>query len=212
MNISSPICPGKESALEFCKNVYDEIFRLFPSEYVHLGADEVSKKNWKKCPDCQERMKTNGLRTEEELQSWFIHQMEQYFNEHGKRLIGWDEILQGGVSPTATVMWWQSHEKEVVKKSIAQGNSVILCPNYDFYLDYPEIRQSTKLICESVSLLDSLNESQSKKYWEYKEIYGENSFLLVNECIIWHSLDCLLLQNLVGRKQQITTGKASRNA
>ena len=74
MNISSPICPGKESALEFCKNVYDEIFRLFPSEYVHLGADEVSKKNWKKCPDCQERMKTNGLRTEEELQSWFIHQ------------------------------------------------------------------------------------------------------------------------------------------
>lgn len=174
MNISSPICPGKESALEFCKNVYDEIFRLFPSEYVHLGADEVSKKNWKKCPDCQERMKTNGLRTEEELQSWFIHQMEQYFNEHGKRLIGWDEILQGGVSPTATVMWWQSYEKEVVKKSIAQGNSVILCPNYDFYLDYPEIRQSTKLICESVSLLDSLNESQSKKILGVQgNIWGE---------------------------------------
>ena len=174
MNISSPICPGKESALEFCKNVYDEIFRLFPSEYVHLGADEVSKKNWKKCPDCQERMNTNGLRTEEELQSWFIHQMEQYFNEHGKRLIGWDEILQGGVSPTATVMWWQSYEKEVVKKSIAQGNSVILCPNYDFYLDYPEIRQSTKLICESVSLLDSLNESQSKKILGVQgNIWGE---------------------------------------
>ena len=174
MNISSPICPGKECALEFCKNVYDEIFRLFPSEYVHLGADEVSKKNWKKCPDCQERMKTNGLRTEEELQSWFIHQMEQYFNEHGKRLIGWDEILQGGVSPTATVMWWQSYEKEVVKKSIAQGNSVILCPNYDFYLDYPEIRQSTKLICESVSLLDSLNESQSKKILGVQgNIWGE---------------------------------------
>lgn len=60
-------------------------------------------------------MKVNNLKTEEELQSWFIHQMEQYFNENGKRLIGWDEILQGGVSPTATVMWWQSYEKEVVK-------------------------------------------------------------------------------------------------
>ena len=174
MNISSPVCPGKESALEFCKNVYDEIFRLFPSEYVHLGADEVSKKNWEKCSDCQKRMKVNNLKTEEELQSWFIHQMEQYFNENGKRLIGWDEILQGGVSPTATVMWWQSYEKEVVKKSIAQGNSVILCPNYDFYLDYSEIGQSTRLICESVSLLDSLNESQSKQILGVQgNIWGE---------------------------------------
>ncbi len=174
MNISSPVCPGKESALEFCKNVYDEIFRLFPSEYVHLGADEVSKKNWEKCSDCQKRMKVNNLKTEEELQSWFIHQMEQYFNENGKRLIGWDEILQGGVSPTATVMWWQSYEKEVVKKSIAQGNSVILCPNYDFYLNYSEIGQSTRLICESVSLLDSLNESQSKQILGVQgNIWGE---------------------------------------
>ena len=200
MNISSPICPGKESALEFCKNVYDEIFRLFPSEYVHLGADEVSKKNWKKCPDCQERMKTNGLRTEEELQSWFIHQMEQYFNEHGKRLIGWDEILQGGVSPTATVMWWQSYEKEVVKKSIAQGNSVILCPNYDFYLDYPEIRQSTKLICESVSLLDSLNESQSKKILGVQgNIWGD--FIPTRERIYYMSFPRLLANAEAGWSQ-----------
>lgn len=73
--------------------MYDEIFRLFPSEYVHLGADEVSKKNWEKCSDCQKRMKVNNLKTEEELQSWFIHQMEQYFNENGKRLIGWDENI-----------------------------------------------------------------------------------------------------------------------
>ena len=147
---------------------------MYKRQYVHLGADEVSKKNWEKCSDCQKRMKVNNLKTEEELQSWFIHQMEQYFNENGKRLIGWDEILQGGVSPTATVMWWQSYEKEVVKKSIAQGNSVILCPNYDFYLDYSEIGQSTRLICESVSLLDSLNESQSKQILGVQgNIWGE---------------------------------------
>jgi len=108
-------------------------------------------------------MKVNNLKTEEELQSWFIHQMEQYFNENGKRLIGWDEILQGGVSPTATVMWWQSYEKEVVKKSIARGNSVILCPNYDFYLDYSEIGQSTRLICESKGIVGKSRHTRSCK-------------------------------------------------
>ena len=88
---SSPVCPGKDSALEFCKNVYSEIIPLFPYKYIHLGADEVEKTNWKKCPDCQKRMKDNGLKTEEELQSWFVHNMEKFFNDNGKEMIGWDE-------------------------------------------------------------------------------------------------------------------------
>eukprot|EP00825_Cyclidium_porcatum_P026282 TRINITY_DN28316_c0_g1_i1.p1 TRINITY_DN28316_c0_g1~~TRINITY_DN28316_c0_g1_i1.p1 ORF type:complete len:163 (+),score=11.82 TRINITY_DN28316_c0_g1_i1:121-609(+) len=98
---SSPICPGKDSSLEFCKNVYREVMQLFPYQYIHLGADEVEKTNWKKCPDCQRRMKEQGLNTPEQLQAWFVHNMEKFFNENGRRMIGWDEILEGGLSKTA---------------------------------------------------------------------------------------------------------------
>ena len=85
---SSPVCPGKDSAIEFCKNVYSELIELFPYKYVHIGGDEVEKTNWKKCPDCQKRMRDNKLKTEEELQSWFIHDMEKFFNDKGKEMIG----------------------------------------------------------------------------------------------------------------------------
>ena len=139
---SSPVCPGKDSALEFCKNVYAELIALFPYKYVHIGGDEVEKTNWKKCPDCQKRMHDNNLKTEEELQSWFIHDMERFFNGKGKEMIGWDEIIEGGLSKTATVMWWRSWVKDAATKATAQGNPVIFTPNGQFYLDYAEDKNS----------------------------------------------------------------------
>lgn len=139
---SSPVCPGKDSALEFCKNVYSELIGLFPYKYIHIGGDEVEKTNWKKCPDCQRRMRENGLKTEEELQAWFIHGMEAFFNERGKEMIGWDEIIEGGLSETATVMWWRSWVKDAAAKATGQGNSVIFTPNGQFYLDYQEDKNS----------------------------------------------------------------------
>ena len=157
---SSPVCPGKESALEFCKNVYAEIFPLFPYKYVHLGADEVEKDNWKKCPDCQKRMRDNGLKTEEELQSWFVHQMERFFNENGKELIGWDEIIEGGLSETATVMWWRNWNPQAVPTATAHGNHVIYCPNANFYLDYQQDKYSVQNIYTYGLAPDSLSEVQ----------------------------------------------------
>ena len=139
---SSPVCPGKDSALEFCKNIYAELIALFPYKYVHIGGDEVEKTNWKKCPDCQKRMHDNNLKTEEELQSWFIHDMERFFNGKGKEMIGWDEIIEGGLSKTATVMWWRSWVKDAATKATAQGNPVIFTPNGQFYLDYAEDKNS----------------------------------------------------------------------
>ncbi len=135
---SSPICPGKEGALEFCKNIYAEVFELFPYEYVHLGADEVEKANWKKCPDCQARMRANKLDTEEELQAWFVKYMEKFFNDNGKKLVGWDEILEGGLSPTATITWWRSWVPNSVPEATEQGNEAILSPNSWFYFDYAQ--------------------------------------------------------------------------
>lgn len=157
---SSPVCPGKESALEFCRNVYAEIFPLFPYKYVHLGADEVEKTNWKKCPDCQKRMRDKGLKTEEELQAWFVHQMEDYFRANGKELIGWDEIIEGGLSETATVMWWRNWNPEAVPTATAQGNPVICCPNAYFYLDYQQDKYSVRNIYEYTLAPDSLSDAQ----------------------------------------------------
>ena len=143
---SSPICPGKERALEFCQDIYKEVFGLFPYRYVHIGGDEVEKNNWKRCPDCQRRMRENGLKNEEELQSWFIGRMEKFFNENGRQMIGWDEILEGGVSATATVMWWRSWQADVIERTTAHGNSIICCPNACFYLDYQQDKNSVRNI------------------------------------------------------------------
>ena len=157
---SSPVCPGKETALQFCKNVYREIIPLFPYKYVHLGADEVEKANWKKCPDCQNRMKTEGLKTEEELQAWFVHDMEKFFNENGKELIGWDEILEGGLSPTATIMWWRNWHPQSVSEATAKGNQAILCPNASFYFDVQQDKQTVRNVYEYNLIPDSLSDAQ----------------------------------------------------
>ncbi|MCG6190533.1 family 20 glycosylhydrolase [Maribellus maritimus] len=159
---SSPICPGKESALEFCKNVYSEVFKLFPYEYVHLGADEVDKANWKKCPDCQKRMHENSLKTEEELQAWFVKYMEKFFNENKKKLIGWDEIIEGGLSPSATIMWWRGWVPDAVPRATATGNQAIVTTSDRFYFDYKPAKNTLKDLYEYEPVKSSLSDEQKK--------------------------------------------------
>lgn len=131
-----PLCLGNDSTLTFCKNVYKEVFKLFPYQYVEIGGDEVNRSRWEKCPLCQQRVKDENLKNMAELQSWFTRNMEFFFNRHGRRLIGWDEILEGGVSKTATVNWWQGYHKDVVQKATDGGNEVIVCPTTYCYFDY----------------------------------------------------------------------------
>ena len=133
---TTPLCPGKDRVLEFCKDVYREVFDLFPYHYVHIGGDEVDMSHWRRCPDCQQRMRDNGLKTEAELQAWFLHQMERFFNENGRDMIGWDEIIAGGLSATSTVMWWRSWNRDAIQQAVSHGNRVICTPNAQFYLDY----------------------------------------------------------------------------
>lgn len=139
-----PICVGKDTSLQFCRNVYKEIFSLFPYEYVEIGGDEVNRSAWKKCGACQQRIKDLGLRDEAELQSWFTCTMEAYFNQNGKKLIGWDEILEGGVSKSATVNWWRGDHTDVVQRSTEGGNPVILCPFTYCYFDYAQDNNTLK--------------------------------------------------------------------
>ena len=101
------LCAGKETTYTFLENVLNEVIDLFPSELIHIGGDECPKDRWKECEHCQAMIKAEGLENEEELQGYLVTRIEKYLNEHGRRLIGWDEILEGGVTPTSTVMAWR---------------------------------------------------------------------------------------------------------
>ena len=112
----------------------DEICEIFPSEYIHIGGDEARKDRWKVCPKCQARIKAEGLKDEAELQSWFIRKIENYLNSKGRRIIGWDEILEGGVTKTATVMSWRGTKGGI--EAARMGNDVIMTPSNYCYLDW----------------------------------------------------------------------------
>ncbi len=127
-------CAGKEETFEFLENVLDEVVKLFPSEYIHIGGDEADKTNWRKCPDCQKRIIDEKLNDEDELQSYFIKRMEKYINSKGKQIIGWDEILEGGLAPGATVMSWRGMEGGIA--AAKQGHDVIMTPTSHCYFDY----------------------------------------------------------------------------
>lgn len=126
-------CP-KEHTFEFLEDVLTEVMELFPSHYIHIGGDECPKKAWKKCTHCQALMKREGLPDEEALQSWFIHRIEQFVNSKGRDIIGWDEILEGGLAPNATVMSWRGEEGGI--EAARQRHKVIMTPGKKCYLDY----------------------------------------------------------------------------
>ena len=132
----SPLCLGRNTTIEFAEKVFDEVFRLFPYEYVSIGGDEVNRTRWSECSECQRRIAQEGLRDVSELQAWFTKKMEVYFNAHGKRILGWDEILEGGLSKTATVHWWRGEYPDVAHRATDMGNEVIICPTTFCYFDY----------------------------------------------------------------------------
>ncbi|MCQ2144003.1 MAG: beta-N-acetylhexosaminidase [Bacteroidales bacterium] len=127
-------CAGKDTTLQFLKDVLDEICGIFPSEYIHIGGDEAPRMSWEACPDCQARMKELGLESEAQLQSYIVKEIEQYLSSKGRRIIGWDEILEGGVEKTATVMSWRGPQGG--KAAAKMGNDVVMTPNSNFYFDY----------------------------------------------------------------------------
>ena len=160
---TTPLCPGKDKVLAFCKDVWKEIFEIFPSKYVHIGGDEVDMKNWKKCPDCQKRIKEHNLKDEHELQAWFTHDMEKFFNANGKTMIAWDETVQGGLSATQTVMWWRSWAPNAPKETTSHGNNLICTPNGEFYLDYDEDGKSIGKIYNFNTELDGLSAEEQQR-------------------------------------------------
>ncbi len=127
-------CAGNETTFEFLEDVLLEVIELFPGEYIHVGGDECPKIRWEKCEKCQARIKEEGLADEHELQSYFIRRIEEFLLAHDRKLIGWDEILEGGLAPEATVMSWRGTEGGIA--AAKEHHDVIMTPTSHCYLDY----------------------------------------------------------------------------
>lgn len=136
-------CAGNDKTFEFLQNVIDEVVALFPSPYLHVGGDECPKDSWKKCPKCQKRMQDLGIKDEHALQSYFVQRMEKYINSKGKTIIGWDEILEGGLAPNAIVMSWRGEEGGI--EAAGLKHQVIMTPSPYVYLDYSQHKQEDSL-------------------------------------------------------------------
>jgi len=128
------LCAGNPETITFLENVLDEICEIFPSEYIHIGGDEAPREEWEKCPKCQALMKKMGFKREAELQSYINNVIEQYLAGKDRKIIGWDEILDGGVSQSATVMSWRGAKGGIAAAKM--GNDVVMTPNSHFYFDY----------------------------------------------------------------------------
>jgi len=132
--IKDVYCPGNDDTFAFLEGVLGEVADLFPGAYIHIGGDEVDKSTWKACPKCQARMTAEGLKTEEELQSYFVKRIEKFLNSKGKTLLGWDEILEGGLAPNAVVMSWRGTEGGIA--AARAGHDVVMSPTSHCYFDY----------------------------------------------------------------------------
>lgn len=132
--ITNLYCAGNDSTFEFLESVLSEVIDLFPGRFIHVGGDEADKSEWKKCPKCQSRMNLEDLKDESELQSYFIKRMEKFIISKNRRMIGWDEILEGGLAPEATVMSWRGMEGGIT--AARMNHDVVMTPGSHCYFDY----------------------------------------------------------------------------
>lgn len=139
---SSDFCIGNEQSFTFMEDVLSEVIDLFPSEYIHIGGDEAGKTAWKTCPKCQALMKQKGMASVDELQSYMIHRAEDFLISKGRKMIGWDEILEGGLAPEATVMSWRGENGGI--QSARMGHDVIMTPGNYMYFDFYQADPKTQ--------------------------------------------------------------------
>ncbi len=130
------LCAGKDSVIDFLKELFTEIAELFPGPYIHLGGDEAPKTRWKQCPHCQKRIKRHRLENEEQLQGWLLKTLAKHLRSLGKTVIGWDEILDGKIGSQPIVMAWRGDGVEAARKAHDNGNRYVICPNTKLYFDW----------------------------------------------------------------------------
>ncbi|MBL7899606.1 MAG: family 20 glycosylhydrolase [Crocinitomicaceae bacterium] len=191
-------CAGNDSTFIFIETILLEVMEIFPSEYIHIGGDEAPKFRWENCSKCQQRMKDENLADEHELQSYFIKRIEKFLNNHGRKLIGWDEILEGGLSENATVQSWRGMDGG--KLAAEQKHYVVMSPTSHCYLDYGLDAIDLKKIYS----FDPLPENLASEFYKY---------ILGAECNIWtehvpdeNILDSKVFPRMIGLAEVLWSG------
>ncbi|TRX49706.1 beta-N-acetylhexosaminidase [Fulvivirga sp. M361] len=207
-------CP-KEEAFGFLEEVLKEVFALFPSKYIHIGGDECPKDRWKECLDCQTLIQKEGLEDEHELQCWFITRMEKFINDHGRKIIGWDEILEGGLAPNATVMSWRGVKGGI--EAAKQKHDVIMTPTSHCYFDYYQSEETDK---EPLAIGGFLN---VQKVYSYEpvpdELTGdETKYILGAQGNVWteyiptyEHVQYMVLPRMTALSEVVWSDKQNRN-
>ncbi|MFT3901766.1 MAG: beta-N-acetylhexosaminidase [Niabella sp.] len=219
---SDIFCAGKESTFEFLQNVLDEVLPLFPSKYVHIGGDEAPKSNWEKCPNCQKRIRDLNVKTdahhkaEHYLQSYFIQRIEKYLNAKGKTIIGWDEILEGGLAPNAIVMSWRGEDGGIEAAKL--NHEVIMTPNSYMYFDHQQTPKD-----------DSVTISNNNGYLPIEKVYGwsivpeklpaaQRKYVLGGQANLWteyiknpQKVEYMLFPRIAALSEALWTPRSSRN-
>lgn len=177
-------CAGKEQTFAFLQDVLQEVMQLFPSTYIHIGGDEVDKKCWENCNLCQQRMKTEGLKDVKELQSYFVKRMGKFITAKGRKMIGWDEILEGGLAPNATVMSWRGEKGGI--EAVKLQHDVVMTPSNVLYFN----RYQADTIAFKQLLAAKFSINTIKKVYDYNPIpvelnSSESHFVLGAQACIW---------------------------
>ncbi len=176
-------CAGRESTFEFLEAVLGEVIEIFPSEHVHLGGDEAPKDRWRECPDCQERIRAEGLAGEEELQSYAFRRVAKFLDVHGRKAVGWEEILEGDPSTGTVVHWWRhrTHGDEALRKAVARDHRVLCSPNSLCYLSFP-VNPDENFKPERTSDLEKV---YSAEYAPADLDAEKRRLILGAECCVW---------------------------
>ncbi len=206
-------CAGNDSVFHFLEDVMDEVMALFPAKYIHIGGDECPKDSWKACPKCQQRIKDLGLKDEEGLQSYFVQRIEKYINSKGKQIIGWDEILEGGIAPNATIMSWRGEKGGI--EAAKQHHDVIMTPGDYVYFDHSQTRNDDSLTIGGYLPLE--------KVYSYEPIpkelsADESHYVLGAQANLWseymsnpRKVEYMLFPRLSALSEVLWSPKAARN-
>lgn len=206
-------CAGNDSTFLFLQDVLDEVVALFPSPYVHVGGDECPKANWRTCTRCQARIKAEGLKDEHELQSYFIQRMERYLNGKGKTIIGWDEILEGGLAPNALVMSWRGEAGGIA--AAKQNHKVIMTPGSHCYFDHSQAENEDSVTIGGFTPLE--------KVYSYepipKELTAEQGkYIMGAQANVWteymrnsSKVEYMIFPRMSAMSEVLWSPKASRN-
>ncbi|MDR2981643.1 MAG: beta-N-acetylhexosaminidase [Puniceicoccales bacterium] len=206
----------QEETFKFLEDVIDEVCELFPSEYIHVGGDEAPKTQWNQSPRAKELMKKENLKNGHDLQSWFIRRVEKHINAKGRKLIGWDEIQEGGLSPTATMMVWR--DWKYATQALNQGNKIVMVPTSHCYLDYGQGPTpggvqfeviGGKVPLEKVYSLEPVPEGTSPE--REKQILGCQANLWSEYLLAWPKVEYQLYPRAIAMAETGWTPKAGKN-